>query len=204
MMFKDRKDAALQLIDPLLKYKGMDGVVLAIPKGGVPIGYIIARELNMPLQVNLIKKIGHPHQPEFAIGAVSMEGVVIDENIPVYQEYIENESRRIQEHLKQQFEKYMMDKKPVDLDGKVVIIADDGIATGYTVLASIKMIRNKNPEKIVVAAPVAPPRSVRMLEEYADEVICLYTPEFFQAVGQFYQDFRDVSEEDVMDLLQNQ
>ena len=143
-MFKNRTDAAIQLAEKLKKYKSKNGIVLAIPRGGVPIGYIIAKELEFPLEITLSKKIGHPGNPEYAIGSVSLDGIVINDNVPgVSMNYFQQESDRIIKNLKTKFDYYMGDRKMTDLKDKTVIIVDDGIATGSTIIATIHSIRKK-------------------------------------------------------------
>lgn len=201
-MFKDRYEAAMLLALKLEKYRNQDGVVLAIPRGGVPVGYVVARELGLPLELVLSKKIGHPYSPEYAIGSVSLHGVVVDENVvDVSSEYIRNEVERLKNILKEKFNLYMGNRKPIDLHNKIVIVVDDGIATGHTIKATIEAIRRSWPKKIVIAVPVAPPSTVIRLSELVDEFICLYTPDDFQAVGRFYKDFSPVEDEVVIRLM---
>jgi putative phosphoribosyl transferase len=201
MIFSDRNDAALRLIPMLEKYKDERGVVLAVPRGGVPLGYIIARNFNFPLELILTKKIGHPASPEYAIGAVGLEGEEIENRQDVPEEYLRNEIARIRQSLHARNKKFMGERKPVDLENKIVIIVDDGIATGHTILAAIRMIKKKHPKKIVVAVPVAPYSAIRKFKQIADDFICLHTPEDFLSVGQFYEDFSEVSDEEVIELL---
>jgi predicted phosphoribosyltransferase len=176
--------------------------VLAIPRGGVPIGAYIARELGFPIEVALSKKIGHPTNPEFAIGAVSIGSLDVDHNLPVPQEYIDKEVAKIQEELKRRYQLFMGDKKPTDLENKVVIIVDDGIATGHTLLATIALVKKQKPGKIVIAVPVAPPSAINEFEPLVDEMVCLLAPSGFYAVGQFYEDFQQVSDAEVISALQ--
>ena len=199
-MFKDRTEAAQLLAQRLKKYK-RDGVVVALPRGGVPLGYIIAQDLGLPLDIILSKKIGYPFNKEFAIGSVSLQGRIINEDIPVTKEYIEEETARIRKSLKEKYKLYMGDKAPVNLKNKNVIVVDDGIATGNTILATIELIKKSNPEKIIVAVPVAPPDSIEKIREEVDEVVCLSTPEFFIGVSQFYENFEQVNDEKVIQLL---
>ena len=201
MHFNDRYDAALKLIPLLEKYKNDRGVVLAVPRGGVALGYYIARHYNFPLELILTKKIGHPVNSEFAIGAVGLEGEVINPGSEVSESYIAKEIQRIRESLKERQKQFMGNRKPVDLRGKTIIIVDDGIATGNTIIASIKMMRNKEPKKIVVAVPVAPPDTARKIKALADDFICLHTPVEFFGVGQFYEDFSEVTDEEVIQYL---
>src|SRR5438094_586340 len=141
MLFKDRYDAAMKLIPHLKKYKDEDVIVLAVPRGGVPIGYHIAKNYNFPLELLLTKKIGHPWSNELAIGAVSLENHIIDDRHNIPESYIESEIERIRQSLKERYKKFMGNRKPADVENKIVIIVDDGIATGNTLLAAIRMIR---------------------------------------------------------------
>lgn len=203
-MIHNRESAARELAQRLQKYKGEQGVVLAIPRGGVPVGAPIAKSLGMPLEVTLSKKIGHPANPEFAIGSVSLKSVAVDERAEVPAEYVEREVKRIRESLKQKYDLFMGNRQHVPLNDKLVIIVDDGIATGKTLEATVKLVKTENPKKIVIAVPVAPPEAIERFRSMVDEVICLLTPPFFQAVGQFYEEFTQTSDEEVIQLLQEQ
>lgn len=202
-MFKDRFDAGKQLAKVLQHYKNRDGVILAVPRGGVEIGYVLAKELNLPLEIVLSKKIGHPHQPEFAIGAVSLESRIISERGDVSEEYIEKETKRLRQLLRERYKMYYGDRKPANLDDKIVIVVDDGIATGNTLLSTVELVRHHNPHWVVVAIPVAPPDSLRHVEQAkgVDEVVCLLAPRDFYAVGQFYENFEQVEDDEVVRLL---
>lgn len=201
MLFRNRYDAALKLIPYLEKYKNERGVVFAIPRGGVPIGYYIAKNYNLPLELLLTKKIGHPLNEEVAIGAVSLEDYIIDERQDIPESYIENEIKRIREALKERYKKFMGDRKPVHMEGKIVIIIDDGIATGNTILSAIRMIRQKHPKKIVVAVPVSPRETAEKIKKHVDDFICLHIADDFFGVGQYYLDFSEVSDDEVIQLL---
>lgn len=201
MKFENRYDAAMRLAPQLIKYACEKAVVLAIPRGAVPMGYYIAKELNLPLDILLTKKIGHPSNPELAVGSVSMEGRVIDPRFTMDEDFIEQETLRIREMLKSRYIKFMGSRSSVELKDKTVIIVDDGIATGNTMLASVDLVRHHAPQKVIVASPVASPEAVLKLKKKADEVVCLYAPEDFMAVGQFYHDFSEVTDEDVIYFL---
>ncbi|MBC5775573.1 phosphoribosyltransferase [Pontibacter sp. KCTC 32443] len=203
-MIRNREEAAEMLADRLEKYKGKDGVVLAIPRGGVPVAAPIAMRLGMPLEVTLIKKIGHPANPEYAIGSVGLDSKTIDPSIEVPREYVEAEAERIREGLRQKYKLFMGDRKPATLQNKVVIIVDDGIATGKTLVATIELVKRQHPAKVVVAVPVAPPSAVERISNMVDEVVCLLEPPFFQAVGQFYAEFGQTTDEEVIALLHQQ
>lgn len=188
----------------LNKYRGREGVVLAIPRGGVPVAAPIAQKLGMPLEVVLSKKIGHPNNPEFAIGAVSLDTVSVDERAEVPHDYIEEQVVQIREKLRQKHRLFMGERKHVPLQGKLAILVDDGIATGRTLISTIELVKKEQPDKIIVAVPVAPESAVRHIEAMVDEMVCLLVPPFFQAVGQFYEEFTQTPDEEVIALLQNQ
>ncbi len=204
-MYKDRVDAALLLAKKLIPYKDTNSVILAIPRGGVPLGYILSQQLNLPLEVVLSKKIGHPLHREFAIGAVTLTSRKLsDAAAEVPAVYIEEETKRIREKLGKRYEEYYGDKEPTPLKGKTLIIVDDGIATGNTMLSIIEMLHEEKAAKIVVAIPVAPYSAIKKFKKFTmiDEVICPLVPDYFRAVGQFYQNFDQVEDHKVKQLLQ--
>lgn len=201
MIFKNRYEAALKLIPYLEKYCKEQGVVLAVPRGGVPIGYQLARHFNIPMQLLMTKKIGHPLNPEVAIGAVGLEDHLVDITSGITLKYIDEQVKSIQKSLKERYTRFMGDQLPVSLENKVVIITDDGIATGNTILGSIRMLRQKHPKKIVVAVPVAPVEIVPKIKKYVDDFICVHLAEDFRGVGQYYSDFSEVPDEEVVTLL---
>ena len=201
-MFKDRVDAAQQLVIKLSGTKIKNGIVLAVPRGGVPVGYEIAKALNLPLEIFLSKKIGHPNNPEFAIGSVTLNGTVVNDNVMgADRDYINRQSNKILGELKEKFKTFMDGKKSADLKGKTVILTDDGVATGSTLISAVKAIRKNSPEKIIIAVPVSPPTTTRILEQIADDFICLATPSDFLGVGQYYYDFSQVEDAEVIQLL---
>jgi len=201
MYFINRFDAAMQLSKKLEKYRGLNGVILAVPRGGVPIGYYLARYLDFQLDLLMTKKLGHPLNEEFAIGAVGLEDSIIEETENVPPEYIKEKTEEIHQQLKKRYKDFMGEKKPLDLKDKIVIVVDDGIATGRTILAIIKMLRSKHPQKLVVAVPVASPQAAERIRKEVDEFICLYTPIPFFGVGRFYKDFSQTSDEEVIEFL---
>src|SRR3989344_6802382 len=201
MLFQNRHDAALQLLPHLEKYKNERAVVLAVPRGGVPIGYYIAKNYHLPLELLLTKKIGHPLHEEFAIGAVSLQDYIIDERIKVSPSYIENEIINIRNSLKERYKKFMGNRTPIDVKERTVIIMDDGVATGHTLLAAIKMIQKHQPKKIIVAVPVAPLETAKKIAKEVDDFICLHVLENFIGVGLYYSDFSQVSDEEVILML---
>lgn len=200
-ILKDRMEAGFLLSQKLKKYQDSNAVILAIPKGGVPIGHEIAKRLHLPLDIVLSKKIGHPFNKEYAIGAVSVESIIVDKHPDVSEEYIEKETVRLRELLWEKHKLYRGNREPVDIEGKNVIIVDDGIATGNTLLVSIAMLRKKKPSKIIVAVPVLPYDIVKKIEQNTDELIYLVASKHFRAVGGFYEKFYQVEDDEVMQIL---
>ncbi|PZX93009.1 phosphoribosyltransferase [Flavobacterium aquariorum] len=201
MLFADRYDASLKLILLLEKFKNDNCVILAVPRGGVPIGYHIAQAYHFPMDLLLTKKIGHPLNKELAIGAVSLEDEIIDDYPYISKDYINNQILEIKESLKKRYKKFLGNRSPIELLNKTVIIVDDGIATGNTLLAAIKMIRRKSPKKIVIAVPVAPTDSAKKIMSKVDEFICPLITNDFVGVGGYYLDFSQVSDEEVIQLM---
>lgn len=200
-ILKDRFEAGKLLSEKLKKFQFTDTIILAVPRGGVPIGYEIAKTLHLPLDIILSKKIGHPDNKEFAIGAVSMDAMLIDEHPEVPKEYIDTEIIRLRKLLQEKYTLYMNHRKPIDIKGKNIIIVDDGIATGNTLLVSIAMLRKKKPAKIVVAVPVLPSDTLKIFQENTDEFIYLIASNFFRGVGGFYDEFHQVEDDEVIQML---
>lgn len=200
-MFKNRIEAANQLAAYLKKYEGKNGVILGIPRGGIEIGDVLAQTLHQPLDMVLIKKLVHPLNNEYAIGAASMNSASVTPHSDVSNDYIRNEIERVQHLLKKKYEFYVGDRNPIELEGKIVILVDDGIATGRTIKAAIDIITQQNPAKIVVAVPVAPAEAINDLREKVDEVICLLTPNDLGAISLHYGSFSQVSDEKVKKML---
>lgn len=201
-MFWDRLDAGAQLAKKLRKYKNEPGIILAVPRGGVPVAYAVARELTFPLGLMLVKKIGHPSNKEYAIGAVSLTDEMVIPHTDVSQEYIDDEIKKIRERLKSLYPKFSDGEEPKDLSGKTVIVIDDGIATGNTLLVTVMMLKKKNPKKIIIATPVASSTAVQKLSREIDEVISILVPECFYGVGAFYEDFSEVTDTEVIYYLE--
>ena len=200
-MFQDRIEAGLLLADKLRKYKNDPGVVLAVPRGGVPVAYAVAKELGFPLEVILTKKIGHPMNKEYAIGAASLTDYFIIPHENVTDEYIQQELKRVRQRLKEMYTRFMGDKEPESLEGKTVIVIDDGIATGNTLMGTVNVLRKSKPGKIVIGVPVASRDAVSKLSKEVDEVVTVLIPEQFYGVGAFYEDFEQVSDEEVLFYL---
>ena len=209
-MFRDRSDAGVQLAERLKDYKDReDVIVLALPRGGVVTGHEIARYLNAPLDIIIVRKIGFPGQPEFGIGAVSeTETVFLNQRIVstygVTKQYIEEEINRQKEEISRRVKLYRKGGSIRKLDGKVIILVDDGVATGATMKAAIVALRKEKINKVVVAIPVAPPETADEIKKMADEFICIETPPDFMAVGSHYRDFTQITDEEVVRLLEGQ
>lgn len=206
-MFKDRRDAGIQLAERLTHYKDKDNLlVLALPRGGVVPGFEVAKALNAPLDVLIVRKIGFPGQPEFAIGAVAETGAVsmnrsIVGRYNVSGDYIKEETARKKEEIARRVEMYRGGRSIENLEGRTVILVDDGVATGATMKAGIAALKKEKIGKLVIALPVAPPSTADELGDMADEVICLETPEDFAAVGGYYYDFTQVTDDEVVAML---
>ncbi|MDD1776104.1 MAG: phosphoribosyltransferase [Candidatus Methanomethylicus sp.] len=206
-IFKDRQEAGRRLAEALVNFKGKDTIVLAIPRGGVVVAYEIAQVLGAPLDIIIPRKIGAPMNPELAIGAVSQDGTVVlnDDYIKylsISHRFIESEVSEQIKEIERRMRLYRPQFKPLPiLEGKVVIIVDDGIATGATIKAALKSIRSQKPQELVIAIPVGPEDTINLLKREADQVICLEIPHSFNAVGDFYEDFRQTEDEEVIELL---
>src|SRR2546422_11452029 len=205
--FPNRAEAGRVLGLKLAKYAGRDDViVLGLPRGGVPVAYEVACALRVPLDVFIVRKLGVPGFEELAVGAIASGGVrVLNEDVmralPNAKEIIESVTARETAELERREQSYRDGRPAPELRDRVVILVDDGLATGATMRAAVKALRQSGAAKIVVAVPVGPPDTCHELAQEADETICLSTPEFFQAVGQYYEDFSQTSDEDVRQLL---
>src|SRR6267142_4858157 len=205
--FLNRTEAGRLLAEKLEKYSNRnDVVVLGLPRGGVPVAYEVAKRLNAPLDVFIVRKLGVPGFEELAAGAIASGGVrALNEDvvraIPYATEAIEAVTARETAELQRREQIYREGRSAPELRDKIVILVDDGLATGATMRAAVKALRQQAAAKIVVAVPVGPPDTCHEIEEQADETICLSTPEFFQAVGQYYEDFSQTTDEDVRELL---
>lgn len=199
--FKNRIEAGMMLAAKLIQYKNGEGIVLAVPRGGVPVAYQVSRELNLPMEVVLTKKIGHPMNKEYAIGAASLSGYFVIPHEDVSEEYIADEVSKIKNRLKAMYKSFMGDKAPADITGKTVMVIDDGIATGNTLLGTVNVLKKSKPGKIVIAVPVASKSAIDKLYKEVDEVVAVLIPEIFYGVGAFYDDFEQVSDEEVLYYL---
>jgi len=205
-LFRDRVEAGKRLASALKDFAGKDAIVLAIPRGGVVVGFEVARALDVPLDVIIPRKIGAPDNPELAIGAMTEDGtIILDESLIQYlrvpEDYIQEESERQKLEIERRLKLYRGDVAYPSLKDREVIIVDDGIATGSTMKAALASIRKRGAKAIVVAIPVGPPSTIRELEKEANRVVCLHNPESFYAIGQFYEDFAQTTDEEVIRLL---
>ncbi|MGM0716655.1 MAG: phosphoribosyltransferase [Halobacteriota archaeon] len=204
--FKDRTEAGTQLADALRERELDVDIVLAIPRGGLPLGRVVADVLDVPLDIVVASKIGAPGNPEYAIGAVTSDGSVW-RNEEAFrgtssdEEYFEQECEKEAENARQKADRYRGEQPEPDLAGKTVAVVDDGVATGSTVRACLQQLRESDADRVLLAVPVGPPDTIHELREMADEVICLETPSDFRGVGQFYDRFEQVSDERAMAYL---
>ena len=205
MIFRDREQAAQLLAEKLAAYKGRHPLVLAIPRGAVPMAKTVADALDGEFDVVLVRKLGAPGNPEFAIGAIDETGWAHVGPHAILagadDAYIERVKARELETIRQRRTQYSPLHPPVDPRDRIVIVIDDGLATGSTMLAALHALHQRNPKKLICAVPVAPPDTLLRVAEKADDVVYLYAPDNFQAVGQFYEDFGQVEDDEVIALL---
>ncbi|MFA5170843.1 MAG: phosphoribosyltransferase family protein [Sulfuriferula sp.] len=206
-MFRDRDDAAKRLADSLMQYQGKNPLVLAIPRGSVPMAKLIADRLQGDFDVVLVRKLRAPFNPEFAIGSVDESGwsFVMDYAASVggTPDYIASEKQAQLDTIRRRRAQYTPIRPPIDPGGRIVIVIDDGLATGSTMISALHSLRAKHPAQLICAVPVAPADTLIKVRQYADEVVCLEVPGNFQAVGQFYQDFPQIEDEEVISILQD-
>ncbi|MBE0418083.1 MAG: phosphoribosyltransferase [Coriobacteriia bacterium] len=202
-MYRDRHDAGRQLAEELVRFTGNeDAVVLGIPRGGVIVGGEIARRLDLALDVVIASKIGAPHNPEYAVGAVDADGRVTPNPDAGYDSAeLEHLARPVRDRVRRRIELYRGGEEPLDLEGATAIVVDDGIATGLTALAAVRYVRAQGVERIVLAVPVIAASTVPVLESHIDELVALERPPYFMAVGQFYRHFAQVSDDEVLEVL---
>ena len=208
MKFEDRGDAGRRLADKLAHLKDTQPVVLALPRGGVAVGFEISRALDAPLDIVLVRKIGVPWQPELALGAVTdgaSPEIFIDRrlatSLDVADSYIEEETARQLEEIERRRKSYCEGRPALEVAGRTAIVVDDGIATGATMRVALQAVRRRGPARLVLAVPVAPPDTLAALGEGADETVCLETPIGLGAIGFFYRDFHQMSDAEVTELL---
>ena len=207
-LFRDRRDAGRQLAAALASYRQSRPVVLALPRGGVPVGFEVAKALGAPLDVLLVRKIGAPGHEELGLGAI-VDGhdpqLVLNEDVVRVVApppgYIDAEAQRQLAEIERRRKQYVGDRRPVPVGGRIVIVVDDGIATGGTVKAALRGLARHHPARLVLAVPVAPADTLRELAAECDDIVCLATPEPFYAVGPHYRDFRQTEDDEVVRLL---
>ncbi|MEM1654762.1 MAG: phosphoribosyltransferase family protein [Nitrososphaerota archaeon] len=206
MIFRDRLDAGEKLAELLSNYRGERLAIIAIPRGGVEVGYVLAMRLDSPLEVTVPRKIGAPMDPELAVGAVAEDGTIyVDEEVArlvgVSLDWIRSEGERELREVRRRIELYRGGKPLPALKDYIVILVDDGVATGATIIATARFLRKLEPRRLVIAVPVAPPETLPKLSREVDDVRCLETPTPFFAIGQFYYDFSQLSDDQVLNYL---
>ncbi len=209
IVFQDRKEAGCKLADKLAKYTDEKNIiVLALPRGGVAIGAEIAKRIGAPLDVIMTRKIRFPGEPEFAIGAIAENGKValndrIVKSYNILQSYLDEEICRQKAEIERRLIAYRGGEKLTFIKDKIIILVDDGVATGFTIIAAINALKDEGIKKLIVAVPVSPQDTFLKLKSLVDEIICLETPEVFLAIGNFYYEFEQLTDEEVMQLIQN-
>jgi predicted phosphoribosyltransferase len=205
MFFTDRDDAAEKLADALVQYKDSNPLILGIPRGAVPMACVVANRLRGDVDVVLVRKLRAPGNPEYAIGSVDESGWSYISPAAAAagadEAYMSREKAAQLETLRERRKLYTAHRAPIDPCGRLVIIVDDGLATGSTMIAALHAVRSRKPQKLVCAVPVAPPETLERVRATCDEVVCLDAPEDFRAVGQFYRDFAQVTDAEVVRLL---
>ena len=206
-IFRNRAEAGALLAAQLLHYaRDLNGLVLALPRGGVPVAAEIARLLELPLEICLVRKLGLPEQPELAMGAIASDGIMVLNSQVIRQFKISRQTllqvaRQEHQELERRRQIYQADRPVVALQDRIVILVDDGIATSSTLRAAIALINRQHPQRIVVAAPVASPDSCELIQKLVQEVVCLTKPDSLNSIGQWYEDFSQTSDQEVCQLL---
>lgn len=204
--FADRRDAGRRLVSEVLRFAGEAPIVVALPRGGVPVADEVARALGAPLEILAVRKLGAPHNPEYGIGAIAEDGTRVFDPGALAALGVDSGAlaaivARESEELRRRVAAYRGDSPPLELGGRTVIVVDDGVATGVTDTAALRSVRRHRPHRLVLAVPVAAPESIARLREEADEVVCLLAPALLYGVGQWYENFSQVSDEEVVAAL---
>jgi len=205
-MFQDRTDAGRRLADVLIPYRNQGVVVYALPRGGVAVGVEVARRLEAPLDLVVVRKIGHPDFPEYAIGAVCEDGHIVtnpQEAASLNEDWLDHAATAEWKEAQRRRRLFLGDRRPVPVRGKIAIVVDDGLATGLTMQAAIHDLRRRYPRKIVVAVPVAAADTAARIRTEVDDLVVLHIPTGFSAIGSFYRDFDQVGDEEVVALMQS-
>lgn len=202
-IFTDRKDAGIQLADALLKHGIKADIVLAIPRGGVPVGMVVAEKLRLPLKLYLVRKIGHPFNDEYAIGAVTENELVLDESENVDHDYLEITIKKERKRIEEMKNTFGLAATENDILGKRVVLVDDGIATGTCMLLAINRIRKSGAKEIIVASPVCPVKTEVRIRQIADKLIIINHPVHFAGIGAYFADFSQLTDNQVVDLIRN-
>lgn len=201
-LFANRTEAGKLLAARLQKFKHSNCIVLGIPRGGVPIAFEVAQAIEAPLDIILTKKIGHPMNPEFAIGAASLKDYFIEYGSAISDHYINEALKAVQDRLTEMHKRFKGASPPISLLNKIVIVVDDGVATGNTMLCAIKLLRKMHPQKIVVGVPVISDTAFEKIDKEADEVIALNIRSDFNGVGDYYAEFKQLTDHQVKNILE--
>lgn len=205
MFFKNRQEAGIKLAEKLGEYRGKDAVVYAMPRGGVVLAFEIARKISAPLDLVITRKIGHPHNPEYAVCAIAEDGSMLCnemEKASLNPEWLAEQARKEQQEARRRRKAYLAGAPHISAAGKTAILVDDGIATGLTIRAAIRSLKKENPKELIVAVPVAPHDTVEILRKEADKVIVLEDAIIYLgAVGAYYREFFQVTDEEVIDIM---
>lgn len=204
--FNDRKEAGQKLVEVLKKYKNKEVIIYALPRGGVICAAEIAKALHAPLELIIVKKIGHPYEPEYAIGAMAENdtSLLSEEAQTIDQTWLVREFKKQKQEIERRRQLYVGNKKPLTLTGKIALVVDDGLATGLTMRVAIQELKKRHPQKVVLAVPVAPADTMNLVAQEVDEVVVLKRIEgYFGGVGRFYEYFPQVSDEEVVESLRS-
>ena len=207
MLFKDRRQAGEKLAELLKQYKGQQPLILAVPRGGVAVAEPVWEAIGGEMDLIITRKLGAPYQPELAVGAVSSDGfVMVNENLisrlNITEDFVKEVAEKEQEEINRRLELYRGSRPLPEVNQRLVILIDDGVATGYTLLAALRSLREKKPARLVLAVPVGPPDTFDKLEKEVDELVYVKAPDNFAAVGQFYRNFNQASDRDVVEVME--